>query len=64
MPSVDDLFALASFWDGDKGKLPNGDSYWKFMIFKHRDQHTYVLENHLKTTGSAWTLEQVVKRLW
>ena len=59
LPTVDDLFGLGQFWDGDKLQL-NGEMYWRFMIFKYPDKHTYVLENRLKDDG---TFESIVKRL-
>jgi hypothetical protein len=63
-PTVDDLFGVGQFYDGDKGKMPNGDSYWRFMIFKYFHL-TYVLENHWnEREGGGWELEQVIKRLY
>lgn len=46
LPSVDDLLGKGSFWDGDKAKAPNGQSFWRFMIFKYPNKHTYE-----RTTG-------------
>ena len=65
LPSVDDLFGFGQFYGGDKSVLPNGESYWRFMIWKHPNKQTYVLENHWnEKEGGGWELEQMVKRLY
>lgn len=62
-PTPDDLFGMGTPWDGDKAEAPTGQSYWKFLIFKYKDKHTYVLENHILEKGDGHIMRSVVKRL-
>jgi hypothetical protein len=64
LPTPDDLLGIGSFWDGEKGKDPNGKTYWRYMIFTYKDKRTYVLENQIVINPKGHTINQVVKRLY
>ncbi len=64
LPTPDDLLGLGSFWDGEKGKDPDGKTYWRYMIFTYKDKKTYVLENQIVIKPDGHTINQVVKKLY